>query len=111
MTPREALLHRIPYIKVQRRRVATPTATVLACFRRFRGLFICHRLPLVAPARLHERSILSAQIRGEKTDLGALESPTERLTTFHVERGSILAWRAESAGPSAWSACPRDVTI
>jgi hypothetical protein len=30
-----------------------PMATVLACFRRFRGLFICHRLPLVAPATLH----------------------------------------------------------
>jgi hypothetical protein len=30
-------------------------------------------LPLVAPARLHKRSILFAQIRGEKTDLGALE--------------------------------------
>jgi hypothetical protein len=52
-----------------------PMATVLACFRRFRGLFICHRLPLVAPARLHKRSILSAQIRDEKTDLAALEFP------------------------------------
>jgi len=30
----------------------------------------------------HKRSILSAQIRDEKTDLGALESPTERVTTF-----------------------------
>jgi hypothetical protein len=30
----------------------------------------------------HKRSILSAQIRGEKTDLGAPESPTERVTTF-----------------------------
>ena len=28
-------------------------ATVLACFRRFRGLGICHRLPLDATARLH----------------------------------------------------------
>jgi catechol 2,3-dioxygenase-like lactoylglutathione lyase family enzyme len=32
-------------------------------------------LPLVAPARLHKRSILSAQIRDEKTDLAALEFP------------------------------------
>jgi hypothetical protein len=50
-----------------------PTATVLACFCAFQARSICHRLPLVAPARLHKRSILFAQIRGEKTDLGALE--------------------------------------
>jgi hypothetical protein len=50
-----------------------PTATVLACFCAFQAPSICHRLPLVAPARLHKRSILFAQIRGEKTDLGALE--------------------------------------
>src|SRR6266511_2614653 len=74
---------------------STPSLPFLACFSRFRGLFICHRLPLVAPAGLHKRSILSAQIRDEKTDLGALESPTERVTTFHVERWSsapLAAW-------------------
>ena len=59
-----------------------PVATVLACLSRFRDLRICHRLPLVAPARLHQRSILSAQIRDEKTDLGALEPPPERVTTL-----------------------------
>jgi hypothetical protein len=75
-----------------------PTATVSACFSRFRGRSICHRLPLVAPARLHKRSILSAQIRDEKTDLGALESSTARVTTFHVERGS-LAGLARALGP------------
>jgi hypothetical protein len=40
------------------------------------------------------RSILSAQIRDEKTDLAALESPTERVTTFHVERGSNCSSRS-----------------
>src|SRR5215204_5514820 len=50
-----------------------PTATILACFCAFQAPSICHRLPLVAPARLHKRSILFAQISGEKTDLGALE--------------------------------------
>jgi hypothetical protein len=34
-----------------------PVATVLACFCRFRSVLICHGLPLVAPARLHKRSI------------------------------------------------------
>ena len=71
-----------------------PPATVSACLSRFRDLRICHRLPLVAPARLHKRSILSAQIRDEKTDLGALESPTERVTTLHVERGSNRSCRS-----------------
>jgi hypothetical protein len=35
-----------------------PVATVLACFGRFPGPRTCHRLPLVATARLHRRSIL-----------------------------------------------------
>jgi hypothetical protein len=30
----------------------------------------------------HKRSILSAQIRDGKTELEALEPPTERVTTF-----------------------------
>jgi hypothetical protein len=34
-----------------------PTATVLACWSRSRGTPICHRLPLVATALLHKRSI------------------------------------------------------
>ncbi len=50
-----------------------PTATVLACFCAFQARSTCHRLPLVAPARLHKRSILFARICDEKTDLGALE--------------------------------------
>ena len=50
-----------------------PTATVLACFCVFQARSICHRLPLIAPARLHKRSILFAQIRDEKTDLAAVE--------------------------------------
>jgi hypothetical protein len=37
-----------------------PVATVLACSSRCRGLPICERLPLVATARLHKRSILLA---------------------------------------------------
>ena len=40
-----------------------PVATVMACFSRFSGLSICDRLPLVATARLHKRSILGAGIR------------------------------------------------
>jgi hypothetical protein len=58
-------------------------------------------LPPVATGcdrRLHKRSILSAQIRDEKTDLGALESPTERVTTFHVERGSFARSLRERRG-------------
>jgi hypothetical protein len=35
-----------------------PVATDLACFRGFRRRGICHRLPLVATAGLHKRSIL-----------------------------------------------------
>jgi hypothetical protein len=35
-----------------------PTATLLAYLGRFRGRSICHRLPPVATARLHKRSIL-----------------------------------------------------
>jgi len=45
-----------------------PLATILACFCRFRGLGICHRLPLVATARLHKRSIPAAGIPDEKAD-------------------------------------------
>ena len=40
-----------------------PVATVLACFGRFRGVPICHRLPLVATAGLHKGSILSCLSR------------------------------------------------
>jgi hypothetical protein len=43
-----------------------PVATVLACWSRFRGSCICHRLPLVATARLHKRSIPVAGIPDEK---------------------------------------------
>jgi hypothetical protein len=34
-----------------------PSATVFACLSRFRGRSICHRLPPVATAGLHKRSI------------------------------------------------------
>jgi hypothetical protein len=49
-----------------------PTATVLACFRSFRGLRICRRLRSVAPARLHKRSIIAARIPDEKRDSASL---------------------------------------
>jgi hypothetical protein len=77
-----------------------PVATVLACFRRFRGLPICHRLPLVAPARLHKRSILSVQIRDEKTDCEHSGPPTEprdhfpcREVVIGSTRGVVLILR------------------
>jgi hypothetical protein len=77
-----------------------PVATVLACFRRFRGLPICHRLPLVAPARLHKRSILSAPIRDEKTDCEHSGPPTEprdhfpcREVVIGSTRGVVLILR------------------
>jgi hypothetical protein len=38
-----------------------PTATVFACLSRCRRGPICHRLPPVATARLHKRSILAAR--------------------------------------------------
>jgi hypothetical protein len=38
-----------------------PVATVLAFFRHLRGPTICHRLPLIAPARLPKRAILAAR--------------------------------------------------
>jgi hypothetical protein len=39
-----------------------PTATVFACFSRSHGRPFCHRLPPIATARLHKRSILAALI-------------------------------------------------
>jgi hypothetical protein len=61
---------RSPLTDSNRRPLLTMFWLVFAVF----GPFICYRLPLVAPARLHKRSIRSAQIRDEKTDLGGLES-------------------------------------
>jgi hypothetical protein len=55
-------------------------------------------LPLVATARLHKRSILSAQIRDEKTDCEHSGPPTERVTTFRVERGSFARSLRERRG-------------
>ena len=56
-----------------------PPATVPACLSRFRDVRICHRLPLVAPARLHKRSVLSAQeYSDEKTDSEA-SSPRQNV--------------------------------
>ena len=52
----------------------------LACFGRFRGLSICHRLPLVAPARLHKRSIPVAGISDEKSDSAPSRSQDTGLT-------------------------------
>jgi hypothetical protein len=52
-----------------------PVATVLAYQSRFRGSRICHRLPMVAPARLHERSIFVAGISDEKADSATAFSP------------------------------------
>jgi len=37
-----------------------PVATVLACFSRFRGPAICHRLPVVATARLNAPCLVRA---------------------------------------------------
>jgi hypothetical protein len=56
-------------------------ARVHSLFLRFQTRSSCHRLALVPPARLHRRSILFAQILMRR-DLGALEPPTERVTTF-----------------------------
>jgi len=57
-----------------------PVATVLACWSRFRGSCICHRLPLVATARLHKRSIPVAGIPDEKGDSGTALSPARGMT-------------------------------
>jgi hypothetical protein len=62
-------------------------ATVLACFGRFRGLSICHRLPLVAPARLHKRSILGARIPDEKADSSHASFSGHSLDHFCVGDG------------------------
>jgi hypothetical protein len=54
------------------------TATVFACFSPFRRSVICHRVPLVAPARLHRRSNLC---RREVADRGRFRSASRR--PFH----------------------------
>ena len=55
-------------------------ATVLACASRFRGFPICHRLPPVATARLHKRSIPVAGIPDEKSDSAPSRSRDTGLT-------------------------------
>jgi hypothetical protein len=62
-----------------------PTATVLACFCGFRTRSICHRLPPLAPARLHRRSIPVAEIPAEKADFACLEYPGWRFDPFFRE--------------------------
>src|SRR5207253_8474237 len=46
------------------------TATVPACLSRFRAPAICDRLPPVAPARLHRRSILCNLCRQQTSSDG-----------------------------------------
>jgi hypothetical protein len=50
--PSDGLEPSTPSLRCSGRNRSQPVATVLACWRRFRGLPICHRLPLVATARL-----------------------------------------------------------
>src|SRR5919108_4049588 len=59
-----------------------PTATVFAYFSRFRGRSICHRLPPVATARLHKRSIPCVNWRarrGLKSVAGGVRERRRRL--------------------------------
>jgi hypothetical protein len=67
-----------------------PKATVLACFSGFRGPTICQRLPLVAPARLHKRSMPQARIPDEKRDGAPSGSSVGASTAFPTARGRGL---------------------
>ena len=74
-----------------------PAATVLACFRRFRSVRICHGLPPVAPARLHKRSILAAGIPDQKPDSTGSGVSSRRPTRFSVGRESGVTWLIKHA--------------
>ncbi len=72
-----------------------PVATVLACLSRFRSVRICHRLPPVATARLHKRSIPVAGIPMRRIPT-ALAVSFERSPCFcreGVESPSLTAAR------------------
>ena len=66
-------------IKVPRQLVATG-GNGFSLIPPFPGLPICHRLPLVAPARLHKRSIPVAGIPDEKSDSAPSRSRDTGLT-------------------------------
>ena len=57
-----------------------PVAVVSACSSRLPGLPICHRLPLVATARLHKRSIFAARIPDEKGNSGPVAQLADALS-------------------------------
>src|SRR5438445_10808689 len=62
------------------------TACGSACLNGLRGCSICHRLPLVAPARLHKCSIPSLGIADGQTPLGVQPSARECRALLSTER-------------------------
>jgi Polyketide cyclase / dehydrase and lipid transport len=89
-TRERCVVERLPWRSRGNR--SQPTATVSACFCRFRSRSICHRLPPVAPPLFHNCSI---PIRPKTGTLGSRQCLRIGARPFRVERGSTdnrLAW-------------------
>jgi hypothetical protein len=97
-------------IKAQLQRVATH-GNGFGLFWPFSGSVHLPPGPTGCAHTLHKRSILPGQIRDEKTDLGALESPTD--TRDHlpcregVKASTALAGRSDAERAASFWACDR----